>query len=173
MDVQPTPNQADDPQLLPLIDYLNQHKDRINVEALRKQLLDSGHEAALVDAAYQRVTGQAPGNTKPVAWPFGLLIALLNLGLAVPLAFLVADLLTSAFPALNNNLFWLPAPIMIVALPPIVQLLVGRKLSGGPRDRLGRALVWGGIFSLIVIGSLLLLFGACVVIIIGLYGMNM
>jgi hypothetical protein len=173
VDTQPPPDQADDPRLPPLIDYLNQHKDRINIEALRKQLLDSGHEAALVDAAYQRVTGQAPGNTKPLAWPFGLLIAMLNLGLTVPLAFFLADLQTSVFPALNNNLLWLPLPIMLIALPPIIQLLVGRRLSGGSRDRLGRALVWGGIFSLIVIGSLLLLFGACVVIIIGLYGMNM
>jgi hypothetical protein len=62
---------------------------------------------------------------------------------------------------------------MVVVLPPITQLRVGRRLSGGQRDWLRRALVWGGIFSLIVIGSLLLLFGACVVIIIGLYGMHM
>jgi hypothetical protein len=172
VDVQPPPDQADDPRLQPLIDYLHQHKERINIEALRKQLLEAGHEAALVDAAYQRVTGHAPGNAKPMAWPFGLLIAIVNLGVTLPLALFMGDWLTRIFPVLNDNLLWLPVMLMVIGLPPVAQLLIGRMLKGGPRDRLGRALMWGGIFTMVAIGGVLLLFGACVIIIIGSMGMS-
>jgi hypothetical protein len=48
---QPLPGQAGDPRLQPLIDHLAQHKDRINIEALRKQLIEPGHDPVLVAEA--------------------------------------------------------------------------------------------------------------------------
>lgn len=173
MDPQPQPGQADDPRLQPLIDYLAQHKDRINIEALRKQLVEAGHDPTLVTEASRRVSGRDPAVAQPLAWPFGLLIAFLNLMITVPLFFWVADMLANLFRTLNNNLLWLPLPFMLVILPPIVELLVGYRLRSGPRERLGRALVWGGIFTLSTMGVLLLLFGVCVAVIFGIFAVNM
>jgi hypothetical protein len=156
----------DDPRLGPIIAYLEQHRERINIEALRKQLREAGHPPELVDEAVRRVVGEE--GQKPPAWPFGLLIALANF---VILPFLFAgmvNLLLAIIPAANNNLLWLPLPLLLIAVVPVAQLLIGRRLREGPRDRLGRALIWGGVFTLAGMGLLLLLLGACVLFLMNL-----
>ena len=162
---QPPP--GDDPRLAPLIAYLEQHHERINIEALRKELHEAGHPPELVDEAVRRVVG--PEASLPPAWPQGLLIVLANL-FVVPFAFsLTASLITALFPTANSSGLWLPLPLLVAAALPGVELLQGRRMRGGPRDRLGRALIWGAVATLAVMGVLLILFGVCVAVFIASY----
>lgn len=163
----PSPQPGDDPRLRRLIDYLEQHRQQINVEALRKELLRAGHPPELVDEAVRRVAGDEAG--KPRAWPVGLLVMVANLIVMAPLLFGLIGATVSLVPAANDNLLWLPAPVLLVALIPVGELLAGRRLRGGPRDHLGRVLSWGATFTLIVMGLLLVLFGICVVLVISAF----
>ncbi len=152
----------DDAALQQLVDYLEQHRGQVELEALRRQLLDAGHPPELVAAAVARIGG-APVR-KPVAWPFGLLIMLANL-IVLPMLFgVLASVVTSLFPASNDNLLWLIAPVLAVGLALGGELVGGRRLTGGPRDRLGRALVWGAAFTMIALALLALLVGICVAV---------
>lgn len=166
--LEPQPPAGDDPRLRPLVAYLEEHRQRVNVEALRKELLRAGHPPELVAEAVRRVAGDAP--PRPRAWPFGVLIGLANL-LLLPFLFLVlVDLTTSIFPATNDNLLWVPVPLLAVAAVPGAQLAAGLRLRGGARDRLGRALIWGAAIALAGLAVLALLFGICVAIIFVSFG---
>jgi protein-S-isoprenylcysteine O-methyltransferase Ste14 len=152
----------DDAALQQLVDYLEQHRHHVSLEALRRQLLDAGHPPELVAAAVARVGGTPV--QKPVAWPFGLLIMLANLVLLPILFGGLASLVTSLFPASNTNGLWLIAPLLAMGLALGGELIIGRRLTDGPRDRLGRALVWGAAFTLIALALLALLVGICVAV---------
>lgn len=166
MQPEPPPG-GDDPRLRPLVDYLEQHRGQINVEALRKELRSAGHPPELVDVAVRRVVGEQPA--KALAWPFGLLVALANL-VAIPFPFFgLIGIIVDAFPAANDNFYWLGIPLLAAALIPGAELAVGLRLRGGPRDRLGRALIWGAALTFIGMALLLVLFGICVAVILSSY----
>lgn len=156
------PSPGDDPRLAPIIAYLEQHQERINIEALRKELREAGHPPELVDEAVRRVAG--PEASLPRAWPQGLLIVLANLFVA-PFAFnLITSLVIAIFPAVTTNVLWSVLPFVAMVVLPVVELLVGGRLRGGPRDFLGRVLIWGASATLAVMGVLLILFGICVAV---------
>ena len=156
---------ATDAALQPLLEYLEAHRAQVNLAALRAELLAAGHAPELVDEAVRRVEASTP--RKALAWPFGLLVMLANfvvIGVLQSLLFALASLLPSfAFIAI---LGW-----VIVGLWPLYfvgEIVVGARLTNGPRDRLGRALIWGGIFSLILPILLgVLFFGICLVLLSG------
>ncbi|HMQ33325.1 MAG TPA: hypothetical protein PKD53_21515 [Chloroflexaceae bacterium] len=166
--MEPQPPAGDDPRLAPLVAYLEQHRRQVNVEALRKELLRSGHPPELVAEAVRRVVGAAP--PRPPAWPLGALIGVANL-LLLPFPFVgLIELIASSFPAANDNLLWLPVPLLVTAAIPGAQLAAGLRLRGGPRDRLGRALIWGAAIALVGMAVLALLFGICVAVIFVSFG---
>ena len=156
---------ATDAELQPLLEYLEAHRAQVNLAALRKELLAAGHAPALVDEAVRRVEAKTP--RKALAWPFGLLVMLANFVVIGVLQFLLA-LIGSRLPssAVSSIL-----GLLIVGIGPLCligEIVVGARLTNGPRERLGRALIWGGIISLIlpVLLSVLLL-GICLVFLNG------
>lgn len=156
---------GDDPRLQPLVGYLEQHQGQFDRAALRQQLIDAGHPPELVDTAVARVGG-AP-QRKPLAWPYGLLVMLANLIVIPPLFGGAAGLIGALFPASTNDLLWLIAPLLIGGAPLVAELAVGLRLRGGPRDRLGRTLIWGVAFTMITVALLALLVGICIAVLFG------
>lgn len=151
----------DDPALGPLIAYLEQHREQVNIVALRKQLIAAVHPQALVDEAVRRI--EAPrGVPRTPAWPAGLGIMVLNLALIYPAFFLVTVIS-------GESVSWAWLPLAGLGLLYVAELVVGLRLRQGPREFLGRALVWGAGFTASVLALLALLFGICVAIVVGLY----
>ncbi|NTU82718.1 MAG: hypothetical protein HGA45_25670 [Chloroflexales bacterium] len=159
---------GDDPRLQPLVEYLEQHQRQINLAALRKQLLEAGHPADLVAEAVRRVEAGSP--RRPLAWPLGLLVMLANIVVLPPLFAGLAGLTTSISPTSNDSLVWLIPPLLVAALLLGGEFVVGLRLRGGPRDRLGRTLIWGAAFTMIAFALLALLFGICLAILVGSLG---
>lgn len=163
--MQPQPPSGDDQRLQPLIAYLQQHRGQFNDEALRRQLVEAGHAPALVDEALRRVGPNA--SPRPPAWPIGVLIMLANL---------------VAIPAMGLGLLWLatqsPSPVgavlgwLSLGVGPVTLLaeaLAGSWLARGPRERLGRALIWGvGLTVAATVALGVLAFGVCIALIAGL-----
>jgi hypothetical protein len=165
--MEPQPPSDDDAHLQPLVDYLEQHRQQINLEALRKELLTAGHPPELVDEAVRRVQGNPIRKAR--AWPFGLLIVLANL---VVIGLIEAGLnaLIPVLPSPFNVIFgWIAigsGPVLLLG-----EIIVGARLSNGPRERLGRALIWGAVFSvLFTVVLIILALGACFVLLSGAFG---
>lgn len=155
----------EDPNLAPIVAYLEQHRAQVSVEALRKQLLAAGHPEPLVDEAIRRLRAAEPPRP-PAAWPLGLGFMVLNVALVSLILVVGGNMAANSFSS--------PLPVFVVALLPLVaELVAGLMLRGGPRDRLGRGLLWGLGFtaSLVALGALL--FGICVAIVVALYSANL
>ncbi|MEI6179699.1 MAG: hypothetical protein WCP31_03005 [Chloroflexales bacterium] len=156
---------ATDAELQPLLEYLEAHRAQISLAALREELLAAGHAPELVDEAVRRVEANTP--RKALAWPFGLLVMLVNfvvIGVLQALLFALASLLPSSAVSGILGLFILGlGPLCLIG-----EIVIGVRLTNGPRERLGRALIWGGSFSLILPVLLgVLLFGICLVFLNG------
>lgn len=161
--MEPVPPPGGDPRLQPLIDYLEQHRRQITTPALRAQLLAAGHPPELVDEAVRRV--ESGPDRKPAAWPMGLLAMLANI-VALP-ALLIAGGSVAGwlYRAAGLDLWWLPFLLILLIL--IGEAVAGLRLRGGPRDRLGRALIWGLGFKLIALALAAMAAGVCIAVVLG------
>jgi hypothetical protein len=157
------PPSDEDAALQPLIDYLQQHREQINLEALRKELITAGHPPELVDEALKRIE---PNAVRPSAWPFGLFIMLMNL---VSMLLFVCPVSWFAMLTIQNSsaFGWFFMALVLVLL--IGEIVVGMRFTNGPRDDLGRALIWGA--SATLVGSIVLTILACGVCSIFLRGL--
>jgi hypothetical protein len=144
-----------------MLGYLREHGGRYELEALRQQLLAAGQDPGLVEEAIARagVTGPPPVER---AWPLGLGIAAINI-FALPFV----------FGALGSLAGGSDSALIVVGLLPLLvlvgELVAGLLLLNGPRRRLGKALLWGLLFSFaipLILGVLLI--GVCLVIIAGI-----
>ncbi|MEI6181128.1 MAG: hypothetical protein WCP31_10265 [Chloroflexales bacterium] len=162
--MEPQTPSDDDAHVQPLVDYLEQHRETINVEALRKQLLEAGHPPELVDEALRRI-GHNPIR-KPWAWPFGLLIVVANLVLVGAIETGLFSISSALSGTVSTLVGWIALGLVPLVL--IGEIIAGVRLTNGPHDRLGRALIWGAIFSVITVIMLVILaFGACFMLLSG------
>lgn len=158
-DQPPASAPAPDPeaeQLRRAIDYLKRHRGDYEDRSLRDTLIRSGYPAATVDAAMSSLFTPAVASTerRPRAWPFGMLLALFNIGLLAIVAFVEASI--------ANDLVitgWLGLALLAG------ELIAGLALRISSRERLGRILILGPIFTVaaaaLLVGLIILLVGIC------------
>jgi hypothetical protein len=65
-----------DPSLEPILAYLREHSGRFSPEALRRELLQNGYDAASVDRAIRIYQGQAQPKRRMPIWLMVLLIVI-------------------------------------------------------------------------------------------------
>ena len=65
---------VNDPSLDPILAYLREHSGRYSPEALRRELLQNGYDAASVDRAIQIYQGQAQPKRRMPTWLMACLI---------------------------------------------------------------------------------------------------
>ncbi len=163
MENQTPPGSPDD--LTQLIAYLRQHSGQYNMDALRSQLLASGHNPALVERAITEVRGAQPEKSNKPIWPQVALVVVGNM-VGVPIISTIFAWLASNFSSAD----W-PFLLALLIGPAVVlgELIWGIVIMNGPKARMGRILLFGAIFSIIVPFALgALLFGICLVVLGGL-----
>jgi hypothetical protein len=145
--------------------YLRRYKDQYELDALRQQLISAGQSGMVIDEAIRRLGLEAPPRAA-AAWPWGCLVGLVNffvwgfLGASVPALLMAAGVRSSTATSVAGAL---------ALLSLLAELIAGFVLLSGPRRLLGKALLFGVLFSFVgplVIGALL--FGICLLIIGGM-----
>lgn len=141
--------------------YLEQHKQTYTQEALRRQLIEDGHNPQTVDLAIAQAYGfqvrSTPAPPEENRRRFVLTIVGVFLFNYIVWAILIAVTLNTSLGGL------LAVPVM---------LILEGIASAGLRRRdptLSRGLSWGVGLSVLPIATLALLFGICVAILGGLY----
>jgi len=71
---------VNDPSLDPILAYLREHSGRYSPEALRRELLQNGYDAASVDCAIRIYQGQARPKHRMPTW---LMVVLIIIGVIV------------------------------------------------------------------------------------------
>lgn len=142
-----------DDQLDILVAYLRQHGDRFVIDALRRQMLSEGHDAALVEEAIRIYQAEKPAPPPRPYWPLALGIAFLNLagciaGFGSMAAFNVSDRVMASLASLL---------LISLALEPVAGVVL--IMAGGPLRRIGMGLLLGSVFFFS--GILLLAGGFC------------
>lgn len=125
-----------------MVAYLRQHGGQYDPDALRRQLLAAGQEPTLVDRAV-RQAGLPARRAEELAWPLGLLVALLNSFLLPLVSGLISILGNTSSTAVAIG-----TGVALLVL--LAEGVLGVLLLRGTRPRLGRALLWGLLFSLVV-----------------------
>ncbi|MFV9503517.1 MAG: hypothetical protein AB4911_03035 [Oscillochloridaceae bacterium umkhey_bin13] len=161
---QPPTAPLDEGQIQVLVDYLNQHRDQINIAALRKQLIQAGHPQALVDEAVQRVNPSAQAGAGNALGTFGLVIifSIANLMFLPLISFALNDLVIRLIPDFGR-LLWGPFLFIssVIILPLIIQIVIGARMSNGQTGIIGKGLLLGAAIPLGIFGVIVFLFGVC------------
>jgi hypothetical protein len=152
---------SNDQELAQLVEYLRRNSGQYSLEALQRQLIDSGRDPGLVAQALEQVQAQQARGGPRLVWLWGLLLALANLVL-LPLA---ATLMLFVF-FYNSSSSWTAVavltivPLLLVAL----ELALGYVLLRQSWRRAGQAIVLGTLLTFVVpIVVSGLIFGICTV----------
>ncbi len=139
-----------DPSLDPIFGFLREQSGRDGFTALREQLLQKGHDPALVDRAIAVYQHENPPKAPVEVWPKALPVAIANVLLTL---FMSEDVLL-------GDGHTVVTPIRSVVLLVLCgELLMGAGLLLWPKARLwGRALLFGLLPALALV---LLLAGVC------------
>lgn len=134
--------------------YIEQNRNQYSLSALRKQLLDAGHPNTIVDEALRRINaGGKGGGSMNWLWGFGFM--LLNLIALIPLL-----LILGAWVDDSGIL-----SLALLGLSQLGLLIAGFVLRNTKRERLGRIILWGMLFSAGAVGLLALAVGICVALV--------
>ncbi|NJN16119.1 MAG: hypothetical protein HC822_07470 [Oscillochloris sp.] len=145
--------------------YIEANRDRYELEALRGTLVQSGYADDVIAAALTQIgpvkqprRKRNPGDGPPPTWPFGLLVMVANY-VAISL------FLTLEVAVVTNGIIFGIGTLLVLGGETVAWFVLRR----GPRERLGRILVQGALFTvLLTFGSvaiLALLIGACLAVI--------
>jgi hypothetical protein len=142
--------------------YLEQHKQTYTQEALRRKLIEDGHNPETVDLAIAQAYGFQVSGTPPLPEYDRRTVALISAG--VFLFNYAVWTVAVIFTVQGSGPGFGVIPALLIPETVAAVVLRRRNLS------VARGLAWGIGVSLLPIILLALLFGICLVVIGGLYG---
>ena len=132
-----------DSSLDPILAYLREHSARYSLSALREQLVQTGHDPALVDRAITIYQQENPPPAAESVWPKALLVWMANI------LIVVIEVSASDTGVISS---------IVIAC----ELPAGLLLARSPENRLwGRALVFGFLLTAVPVLLLVLVVGLC------------
>lgn len=140
--------------------YLEEHRQRYDQNALRSQLLASGHPEAVVDLALAQVYGYDPPPATAATPPQRSWLWMALTILATMIGTYVVLVLLFGLALDSSNALVIFSPLLLLPLQIGVALLVRRR-----NHPLARRLIWGIAAAWVPLFSLVLLVGICLALI--------
>jgi hypothetical protein len=138
-----------------ILAYLSQHQGSYDTEALRRQVLAAGYPPDLVDEAFRRMPRSSvqaqPGSFRSGFLP-GCGIWALDLLVIAGLLFL-----WNVIDPLGNNIGFL---FLLTIVTMLAQGVLGFVLRGRGQAGLGNALIWGTLFTVLIVPMVAVIIGA-------------